>query len=737
MVYGMLNGVRRAQLTAMITKEVESAAPEHIPFEEYLVDTVIRLSNEMGDDMQRRRYVEVVKSRGQAHSHGRHALEITPQGIFIYPPHEPKEEDLDDGGCALSTVSTGVCGLDAMLCGGLPEGFSALVAGSAGVGKTTLVLQFLNAGAQKGEPGLLITFEESPRKLQRLAAGFGIDIADLQKRNLLSVMHRSPLRITLERLLYDIREEMRRIGARRVALDSLTDLSMTTRDPIRIREAVYLLTDLMTADGASALFTSEVPELFGQTQISSEHISIIVDGIILMKYLEMESEIQRAISVLKMRGCDHDKDIRRYIIDDSGIVVCNRFEGTEGVLAGSPRRFPVTLSVRSFSEVDQKLNTELLARFSAFHPHVQPVSQDLPYNPDEAYETIRMAVAAPRTRLSVVPLCMYWTREIVRSGRLLSLDDTFSHHEREIHMDDLVAPCLHDDTLYAIPAIALCGVLIYRKDLLEQYGYTDPPATWDELVEQARTIVAGENDPALIGCQFPAYRYEGLTTSFLQNLWSNGGEVWQDGEVLVNSDAALQALGFMRELIHEHKLAPATITGATGGMEPQVDFLQGRTVFLIMLPTVAQVAMRPDAPLCGRVGIAPVPHGPGADSSTTFLGAWHYGIPTGAEAPDAARQFIRYMTGYEVQRERALRGGPLPTIRELYNDPEVLVHNPHYPLVGWLLDSARRRSDIPRYLEVSRLLQKHLHPVLARNTDPRQALDAAAEEIRNLLAENG
>lgn len=734
LVYGMLNGIRRAGLTAFITKEVESAAPDNIPFEEYLVDTVIRLSYEMTDMMYRQRFIEIVKSRGQHHSAGRHPMVIAERGVRIYPHRVPAAPARDEAEPrARERCSSGIATLDGMLNGGLFRGYSTLVAGSAGVGKTSLALQFLTAGARAGEPAILVSFEEDERKLTDLASGFGIDLQELQAQGQFHLMRRSPLHLLPDQLIHELADAVALTGARRVVVDSLTDLSMSVSDGAQLREIVFMLSEVLHDAGVTALYTTEVPELFGQTYVTAEHISIIVDGIILMKYVEMESEIQRAISILKMRGSDHDKGIWRYTIDGSGIRIRSRFEGTSGVMGGSPVQTPITLSVRSFTEFDEALNNELLARFSQLYPRVQPVSLTIPYNPDEVFETVRAASMAPTTSLSVAPLCLYWTHDLLQTGRFLSLEGVATAQELKAHMPELLEVGKIDGTLYALPAMAVCGVLLYRKDLLEEHGFDRPPRTWEELINQAQEILRAENDPNLMGLQFPAFRYEGLTTSFLQNLWSNGGDILENGQVALQSPAALQALQHMRDLIFTHKLTPQNVTTAAHGLEPQADFVAGRTIFLIMLPTVAQACQRESSPLRGKVGIAPHPVGPLGKDSVTFLGGWHYAIPVGARAPEAAGNFIRFMTSYEIQRERSLRGGPMPTIPELYSDPEITAFNPDYPLLRRLLKTARKRHDIPRYNQVSKLIQAHLHKVLTGEIEPEAALAALAEEVRFVM----
>lgn len=730
--YGMINGLRRAGLTTLITKELESVHRDQVPFEEYLCDNVVRLDHALVDGFRRRRYIEVLKARGQKQRAGLHSFEITSQGIRVYPRYQPQPKT-EIAACTVARLSTGVRGLDRLVGGGLPAGSASLVAGSAGVGKTTLGLQFVCTGAAQGEPGVFISFEESPTKLACLAAGFGLDLAGLVEQGNLVVMHRSPTTVRFDELLLQLEHEITARGVRRLVFDSLTDLQMAFESDEAMREAVYHLADMLDRHGVTALLVTEVPELFGQTYVSSQHLSIIVDGIILMKYLELESEIQRAISVLKMRGTAHNTGIWRYTIDDRGIQVLGRFEGAEGVMAGAARVTTIALSVRSFTEYDEQLNAELLQRFAQMHPNVSPVSLSIPYNPDEVYNTVRAALRAESTNLSAAPLCLYWAPDLIREFEFVPVDDLLPEKERVEHIPELLDPVMHEGVLYGVPAIALAGVLLYREDLLDAHGFQNPPATWDELIEQAKTILAGERNPDLIGYQFPAYAYEGLSTSFLTNLWSNGGDVFDGERCALAGEAAREALQFMHDLIHKHRISPENVTTAAHGLEPQEDFIHGRTIFLTMLPSVLQETNRVDSQLHAKVGVAPPPRGPHGDKGHSYLGGWHYAIPANARAPMAATEFIRFMTSYEIQKERALRGGPAPTFESLYSDPDVLAFNPHYPLLRQILRDARKRHEIPHYLRISQLIQHHVHPVLVGRKSVDEALEKLTQRVETLL----
>ncbi len=734
LVYSMMNGLKRAGLTSVITTELQSVDSDVVPFEEYLADSVIRLRYDMETDGRRRRWVEVLKSRGAPHAAGKHVLELTGEGARVYPRHQPSLRNRLVWEHGLCRTPTGVPGLDDMLGGGLICGFSCLVAGSAGVGKTTLGLQFVCQGAAMGERGIYVSFEEAPDKLIELARGYGLPLQQYVRDGLIDVVYQSPLDVRPEKFLHELKARVDADGIRRTVIDSLTDLEITGRDDSTLRDSVYAVVDALEARGVTSLLVTEVPEVFGQTHITGQNISIIVDGIILLKYVEMESEIHRAVSVLKMRGSDHDKGIRQFTINGRGMAVHSRFEGTEGLMAGSARATTIELAVRSFSEFDAKLNEELLERFAQLHPRVKPAPLNIPYNPDEARDMVMRAMRAPQTSLSVVPLCMYWMPQAIEPARLSPLNDILPAEQWSHHLDGLVEPAVVAGQIYAVPAIALCGVLLYRRDLLEESGFAAPPRTWDELVHQAQTVCARPGNEDLVGFEYPAYSYEGLSSSFLVNLWSNGGDVLDaEGHLTLTSDNALGALTFLRDAIHTHKIAPPNLASPGHGVEPQESFLAGHTLFLWMLPSVLQGAVRVDSPVRGRVGLAPPPIGPQGTEGHSFLGGWHYAIPTGALAPTAARDFIRFMTGYDIQKERALRGGPLPTLTALFDDQEILAFQPHYRELKGILAAARSRERIPRYAEITHCLQRRLYPVLQGHTEPAQALELVAAEVAAVL----
>lgn len=242
-------------------------------------------------------------------------------------------------------AKTGIAGLDEMLAGGLIEGSAVLVKGAPGTGKTTLGLQFLHHGAtQEGEAGLLVTFEEFPYSLHRDAHSLGWDLKGLEEAHKLKIIFTSPrvFLSSLESPTSPLNRTIMEWDIRRVVLDSITHFTRLTTDPTELRNIYNKVVNGLKREGTTSILTSESATV-GLDSQEKGRLSFVVDTIILLRYVEIESAMQRALLVLKMRGSDHAKDIRRFEIDQGGIHMTGRFERQEGLLTGSPRRVPVGL----------------------------------------------------------------------------------------------------------------------------------------------------------------------------------------------------------------------------------------------------------------------------------------------------------------------------------------------------------------------------------------------------------
>ncbi len=237
-------------------------------------------------------------------------------------------------------ITTGVPGLDAMLGGGLLESSTALVSGAPGVGKTTLGLQYLVSGATQDQPGLLVTFEEFPTALVRDAHSLGWDLRALETQGQLRMLFTSPevLLKSLQSLDSPLSETIRAMNPRRVVLDNMTHFQRLTSDTVELRHIYNTLVNGLKREGTTSLLLDEADRFLGLQSRYHGALPFLVDAVLLMRYVELDSTMQRAIAILKMRGSSHAREIRSFSIGPGGIQVGDPFKGREGILSGSSHR---------------------------------------------------------------------------------------------------------------------------------------------------------------------------------------------------------------------------------------------------------------------------------------------------------------------------------------------------------------------------------------------------------------
>jgi len=284
------------------------------------------------------RKVRVQKMRGQAQIPGLHTMRITDDGLRLFPrilkPElgAPYHRPLDQ------RLTTGVSALDAMSGGGIPRGYAVLVAGPSGSGKTILSNQFILAGATNGEPGVIAVFEKRPNDYLATSARAGV-LDTLISEKKIEVLYIRPLDLSIDETLTALREAVIRIGAKRAVIDSLSGLELALAPTFRqdFRESLYRMVGALTEMGVTVMSTVEMPDKYASLEFSPHGIAFLNDAIIIQRYLEIDGAIARALSVIKMRGSDHSKEVREYVINSSGqIVVGKVLNGYEGLLTGAP-----------------------------------------------------------------------------------------------------------------------------------------------------------------------------------------------------------------------------------------------------------------------------------------------------------------------------------------------------------------------------------------------------------------
>ena len=236
-------------------------------------------------------------------------------------------------------LSLGIPELDEMMGGGLLEGDSLLVAGPSGTGKSALATQFIAEGLRLGEPGIMAIFEERPQRYTDRADSFGLNLKTPQQKGKLEILYLRPLDLSVDETMQEVLDAVERVGAKRVVIDSLVGFEMALAPGFRedFRESLYRMIGALTGAGITILSTVEVEDTFMAMPFSHYAISFLTDDIIRLRYVEIDGQLRKVMVVIKMRGGNHSKDIREYVITDKGVVVIRpRNADYKGLTTGIP-----------------------------------------------------------------------------------------------------------------------------------------------------------------------------------------------------------------------------------------------------------------------------------------------------------------------------------------------------------------------------------------------------------------
>jgi len=289
------------------------------------------------------RKMEIMKMRGQPSLPGLHTFRIDRSGVRVFAPAHAGTAGRAAANTAVPAVATdapgarlgsGVPALDEMLGGGLPRGCSLLVAGPSGSGKSILAASFLAEGARVGETGVLAVFEQAPNRARHAT------LAALVDSGRVGVVDSRAPDLSIDEVVLLILDEARRLQATRVVIDSLSGFELALAPTFRtdFRESLLGLVTALTQAGLTVLMTSELEDRYTDLRFSPYGAAFMTDAIIVQRYIEVDSRLQRVMAVVKVRGSAHADQLRAYTIDDEGIHIGAPLADQEGLLGGRPTR---------------------------------------------------------------------------------------------------------------------------------------------------------------------------------------------------------------------------------------------------------------------------------------------------------------------------------------------------------------------------------------------------------------
>lgn len=323
------------ETTSLLLGEYAEHESRHPVFT--VADSILWLS----EDVERNsavRKLRAVKVRGQSPMPGLHTFRITGDGMEVFP-RIPEQQNAR---AVRSTrrLGTGIAGLDAMMGGGVPEGDVVMLTGPAGSGKTTFATHFVAEGLRTNESCVVAVFEEFPEAYLARAKTSSIDFRAMIDAGRLAVIYLRPLDLSVDEMLSEILTAVRKLGATRVVIDSLSGFEIALAPTFRLdfRESLYRLVGALTGTGVTVLMTAEVIDAFPDGTFTTERVSFVTDDILVQRYVEIDGNLQKVLAVVKMRGSQHATDFRAYALTADGAVIGESLTGYHGITTGIPTR---------------------------------------------------------------------------------------------------------------------------------------------------------------------------------------------------------------------------------------------------------------------------------------------------------------------------------------------------------------------------------------------------------------
>lgn len=382
----------------------------------------------------------------------------------------------------------------------------------------------------------------------------------------------------------------------------------------------------------------------------------------------------------------------------------------------------------------------LLEQFNAENPDVVATFEVGGATSDVQQQYLNTVLTSQSGEIDIFLIDVVRPAQYAASGWAEPLNEYFASDAamQEYLADFLPGPIeanLIDGTLYALPAFTDAQFLYYRSDLLEKYGF-EPPTTWEELKMQALAIQQQENDPNLQGFNYQGFAGEGTTCTFLEALWSAGGN-WTDGagNVTLQTPEAERVMAW-----YDDTLASGITVQNIAEMSTDLSrqqFQAGDVVFMLNWG-YAWAHFQGNSPqateVAGQVGVAPLPAFEGFDSATC-IGGWQWAINPFSESKDAAWRLLEFLASPDSQRVLAVEASNIPARQSLYSDAAVLEAAPHFGGFYDVIINARSRPVTPFYNDVSEAIRFPMNAFFARQLAADEALAEMQRGVEEALTE--
>jgi multiple sugar transport system substrate-binding protein len=357
--------------------------------------------------------------------------------------------------------------------------------------------------------------------------------------------------------------------------------------------------------------------------------------------------------------------------------------------------------------------------------------REMPADSGQHFDQLNTEFQSGEIGIDVIGGDVIWPAQFAANGYIADLSDRFSEEERSEYLPAVIEAMTYEGGIYGVPWYTDAGMLYYRSDLLEESGFSEPPRTWDELKEQARTVQ--QDSGTQYGFVFQGADYEGGVVNALEYIWTSGGNVLEGDTVVIDGPEARRGLEIERSMI-EDGVSPE---GVTQYKEQEVGtiFLGGDAVFMRNVPRFFALASDPAESSIDpeQIGLAALPVAEEGLQSYSSLGGWNFFMNANTGDPDAAYEFIRFMSAPEQQKYRSIEGSVLPTRQELYEDEEILREVRVAELGQEAIKNTRPRPVSPFYSDMSLRMAAQFVRSLRGDVPPGEALSTLQDELEEIV----
>jgi multiple sugar transport system substrate-binding protein len=374
---------------------------------------------------------------------------------------------------------------------------------------------------------------------------------------------------------------------------------------------------------------------------------------------------------------------------------------------------------------------DLIQRFNNENENITVTWRHMPSQTSQYFDQLRTEFQAQSADITLIGGDVIWPAQFAANGWILDLTDRFTEDMQSKFLAGPIESNTYDGKVWGVPWFTDAGLLYYRTDLLEKSGFSAPPKTWDELKEQAQKVT--QDQGTKFGFVFQGAEYEGGTVDGLEYINSFGGRVLDPSDaskVVIDSPNSVNGLAMERSMV-ESGVAPQAVSTYD---EPacEAPFLGGDAVFCRNWPYMYSLAGTEDFIGTDQISIAPLPAG--SAGSVSGLGGWNFFINAFADSgtQDSAWEFLKYMVAEGQQKEFAIKGSYLPTLKSLYNDPEVKKNVPTVRLAPEALSNTVPRPVSPVYSDMSLEMAEQFNASLNGDVSPEEAIQTLQESLQSI-----